>query len=265
VVTAAGGQASGEIIYQDIEDITIEVGDMYDLDMDGDDVMDFHFRAGLIISSTSSSIWSFASAFGFYSGSIGGSSNQIIGYAGDFYYYGSALDAGVEVGPKASWLNFPSYSNSAVLASNFYGDTYGNFPGQGEKYLGVKFKVGENLHYGWIRLEADINDAHITIMDYAYENVPDGPIETGQMESVSVATIGSDLIQVYGYNAALYINYKDAGMLQLKIYDLQGNMVYAEEFAGGNHVIQSPVQAAGNYIVRIDTEKGVSTKEMFLN
>ncbi|MBU1419500.1 MAG: hypothetical protein KKI15_13480 [Proteobacteria bacterium] len=53
----------------------------------------------------------------------------------------------------------------------------GNFLGQ-QGYLGVKFKIADNTHYGWIQYKA-VNNASVgTIIDWAYEDIPGKAIKT---------------------------------------------------------------------------------------
>ncbi|KPA16950.1 conserved hypothetical protein, secreted [Candidatus Magnetomorum sp. HK-1] len=39
-------------------------------------------------------------------------------------------------------------------------------------FLGVKFKIGQNIHYGWIRLTIDADASAFTVHDHAYNDAP---------------------------------------------------------------------------------------------
>lgn len=252
-IMAHGYDVNAEVVYTDFEDVTLEVGDAYDLDLDGDGVLDFNFA---VDSKTGPyGTWSYGTAFG-----IGGTQNQVIGYTGTYYNYGSNLNAGDEIGPDGPWIS------DAVLASNFYDYPFGAFPGAGEGYIGVQFEISGNLHYGWVRLEADINDLFITLMDMAYENVAETAIEAGATTSpVAIPEISASLVNVYSFGSTLYIN--NTGMNQpfVNVYDLNGKLVLSQDLTGGNNVITMDQIAEGNYLVNIKSDEGSFTKQVFMN
>lgn len=101
------------------------------------------------------------------------------------------LPAHQQVGPAAQF----EASNSPVLLEESTGSAYSTVlycqwaGSQTRKgYVGVKFNIGGQTHYGWIRLTvAGFSSA--TITGYAYETVPNKPISTGAMSGPT--TIGS--------------------------------------------------------------------------
>lgn len=55
------------------------------------------------------------------------------------------------------------------------------FDGTTDNYLGVKFEIGGNTHYGWVRLNvgnSPYNTASTIIVSYGYEDIPDTPISS---------------------------------------------------------------------------------------
>ncbi|MBC8048146.1 MAG: T9SS type A sorting domain-containing protein [Fimbriimonadaceae bacterium] len=173
---AVGSEAKGQVVYTDITDEAVEIGDLFFLDMNADAADDFLFQA----TSTSGGSWSFARVFGSITTSVyafGNSSNEVIGYYG-FLPYGSALNSGDAIGTGGDFISF---YNVAFLASIYGGVTYGAFADQTDKYLGVKFIVGGNTHYGWIRMDGTVAPVSLTIKDYAYDATPDTEIAAGDM------------------------------------------------------------------------------------
>jgi hypothetical protein len=65
--------------------------------------------------------------------------------------------------------------------------------------------VGDNTHYGWMRIVADIDPVFITIMDYAYENAPNKEIETGDEESVAINELTSSEVNIYAFGTLVNI------------------------------------------------------------
>jgi hypothetical protein len=54
------------------------------------------------------------------------------------------------------------------------------------RYLGVKFDINGETHYGWARLTAGAGGA--TLTGYAYETIPDKPIPAGVVDTASPET-----------------------------------------------------------------------------
>ena len=78
---------------------------------------------------------------------------------------------------------------TAVITSTFATDksSGGTFLGK-QGYLGVKFQIDNATHYGWIRYQGDTTpnttdnatSLKATVIDWAYEKLPDTPIAVGQ-------------------------------------------------------------------------------------
>ena len=69
------------------------------------------------------------------------------------------------------------------IDSSFYG-TGGPWAETTRRYLGLKFIIQGQIHYGWARLNvtATIKGIYGAISEYAYETVPNKPIRTGQQK-----------------------------------------------------------------------------------
>ena len=131
---------------------------------------------------------------GFSAGSTG-SDNQIIA-GGNFYGKALPLPRGTKISstPTAgvfSWM--PLIEATDTFSGSFYSRGYwkGN---QRNQYLGVRFKIDGEFHYGWIRLTvtSDVKlekpTLEATITGYAYETVPNKPILAGTAETADKAT-----------------------------------------------------------------------------
>jgi hypothetical protein len=73
------------------------------------------------------------------------------------------------------------------------GSTFGPWCGAKDRYLGVKFSVGEATHFGWVRLRVDCtpNGVSATLAGYAYETLANKPIVTGKEHAADDAgTLG---------------------------------------------------------------------------
>ncbi len=102
-----------------------------------------------------------------------------------------ALPAGTVVGSSRSFTN--AYKKEQIMASAFksiYYYTYvglrGNWHNAKQAFLGLKFEIGGQVHYGWAEFSVSASATKknllvdATLMGYAFENTPNTPIMTGQ-------------------------------------------------------------------------------------
>ncbi|HEX8816554.1 MAG TPA: hypothetical protein VF753_13740 [Terriglobales bacterium] len=120
---------------------------------------------------------------------------------GHQYTLASALKAGISVGSNQAHLqNGPwimVHRGTYPLGDSRLG-TYtqvfsaGQWPYTNRRYLGLKFNVDGETHYGWARLDVGFEyPQHIeaSITGYAYETIPNKPIVTGKTEGPDVVTL----------------------------------------------------------------------------
>jgi hypothetical protein len=98
----------------------------------------------------------------------------------------AALPAGAIIGKSQFFTTQTSYGGVAMA----FGFTYGSSTFQGgawlnanRKYLGLKFLIEGQIHYGWARLDVGSykrNDKTVTLTGYAYETTSDHLIRAGQ-------------------------------------------------------------------------------------
>jgi hypothetical protein len=120
-----------------------------------------------------------------------------VGTGPAFDVYIGALRRGAMIGPSnpASSFNWGivelSYSATAGSSKVFRG-SWGGSPKN--RYLGVRFQMSGQTHYGWIRLTVTTNPKHHTagmsgtITGYAYETVPNKAIVAGSAAIAGSAT-----------------------------------------------------------------------------
>jgi hypothetical protein len=97
----------------------------------------------------------------------------------------SAADAGffgVPNGPAGFFATGTTYFNQGVLMARFFQYSRTSFAGPWagvtNRYLGFKFLIDGQVHYGWARVSVpDIYDSVVT--GYAYETIPNKPIVEG--------------------------------------------------------------------------------------
>lgn len=102
--------------------------------------------------------------------------------------YAAPLARGFGIGPGRNFAVGGSRRMERTHGFNYEGPyyrrAYGPWANQQNKYLGVEFFVGGELHYGWVRLTVTIVEDQLmdaTITGYAYETNANQSIHAGQL------------------------------------------------------------------------------------
>ncbi len=103
--------------------------------------------------------------------------NKVVGakgIGGPFYAF--ALKLGSRIGPKQP------FSGMLMAASGTEYATVGPWLNVENRYLGLKFFIKGQVHYGWARLNVKAAGMKITaiLTGYAYETIPNQPIVAGK-------------------------------------------------------------------------------------
>lgn len=159
-------EANGQIVYTDIADQVLNVGDMYDADLTGSgNVFTINNPAGLAGGNAAIVFPSSGGAF--------------VGFSAYGFQYPLLMAPGDDIDAASG------YTNTGIRGDlNYYGCAYSNSQWCGavtDGYLGVSFQFSGNTHYGWIRLDTDVNGTNVIVVkDFAYNSVPGELIEAGQ-------------------------------------------------------------------------------------
>lgn len=98
-----------------------------------------------------------------------------------------ALSAGAKIGPSGMFLDGASLANAYGKSSSTGEGKFsgGNFGSAGDKFLGLKFDISGQAHFGWAELSVSQNDGAITaqLLGDAYEACPNTPIAAGATSS----------------------------------------------------------------------------------
>jgi hypothetical protein len=135
--------------------------------------------------------------------------NEIWGKGFVYQRFASALDPGFSVRPDKSFFQqgpklhyLPAFGPVALMANlrafySYLGPLVGSFTsGQWlytkHRYLGLRFMIGGQVHYGWARLAVTREGStgfQATLTGYAYETIPDKPIISGKTKGEDVVTL----------------------------------------------------------------------------
>jgi hypothetical protein len=116
-------------------------------------------------------------------------SNRIWGYKQvNQNGYASALSAGARIGSNQQRFDKKHYGMAAITSG---GDSWGPWHGAQNRFLGLKFLIKGQVHYGWARLSVTkVFPFSATLTGYAYETIPNKPIIAGKTHGGDEATLG---------------------------------------------------------------------------
>ncbi len=150
------------------------------LDLNNDGIADFNFKSG----SEGHSFW--MSLFPAVAGN-GVKWNSAVNSA-------VALAFGQPVGPNAKFQTSISYG-ARIIGGFDTGGSYGSggaFANTTNRYVGLKFSINGQTHYGWARLSAKLvgtGAIGVVMTGYAYETTPNKTILVGHLHPDHIAGI----------------------------------------------------------------------------
>jgi len=179
--------AKAEIVYTPVK---VEIGagilQSYALDLANNGITDFfidaNFEESIDTSGGTSRLFVKAAAQG----------NAAVGYGRSV----PALPAGQPIGSSRKFNGFLLASLGTFIGTSFR--VGGRWPNVKNRYLGLKFQMNGDTHYGWARLSVSANrQTKLTavLTGYAYETTPNIPILAGATAGADDALLapGSDL------------------------------------------------------------------------
>jgi hypothetical protein len=261
-------QADAFIVYQDIDpDLVVLSNDTLFLDIDGDGIDDIQFwiesQAG-VITSASGGVFSYTYRFAYASAL---NANRIFGMpaTSEGFSFNSAYN--FTSGDLIGGSTLPLFANKARLSSHvvlnsipFYSG--GPWNGVDNGLMGVRFNIDGNQHFAWIRLSVAATGSSMTISELAWDNQTDvGGITAGL--TASIAGIDGSAPNIWGVgNTVIIEDISPSAIVQL--FNIQGQAIPFERQDGARIQLQVAAAEPGNYIVRIQEDGAVYTKQLFL-
>jgi len=128
-----------------------------------------------------------------------GSSNEVWGRGHWFSFrpgvFASALRMGFKVRPSKAYFRTGTSSYWLMFAAGGTGSgssfSYGQWLYTENRYLGLKFTIDGQVHYGWARLSVYPLSGlgGVTLTGYAYETIPNKPIIAGKINGPDVVVL----------------------------------------------------------------------------
>lgn len=194
-VLAMAGASEAEVVYTETHQVTHASFPLY-IDLNHDGIRDFMLRATYYAGSSGVEVGLDASGIA--------DNNRVAGRhfrssGGYFFSAASALQGGARIGPEGNFsvrLPFVAVEHFNRIGSQYsdLGPWAGKGKGVRNRYLGLKFVVHGEVHYGWARLSVtlgharQLDDVIGTLTGYAYETVPNKPIIAGRITGPDVIT-----------------------------------------------------------------------------
>lgn len=257
---ALAGAADAQIVYTDINpDTVIHDSLIYVLDFDNNGQPELRFQT--ILSSGSSSSAQLATAT-----VLGNASNAVIGslYAAN-YPFPSAMNNGDSINvSNTGWQNAAINGGVQYLGVVYGSSTYANWLGQNDKYMGVRFSIGANTHYGWVRLSVSTGADTITIKDYAYQTLPGVGLTAGQLVGIPTAPVNNNVNVFASANTVVINNTESEKGGTVRILNTLGQSVYESAVTGENMRISLEGQTPGIYFVEVIREDVHYTKKIYI-
>ena len=212
---ALSHNANSQVVYSGLQNIPLSSmpDDTLHLDMNNDDLIDFNFigylytYSGTDTNLSSTVHYSVRYGYAFVLNGRTDAFNSVL--LNSNTYFPKALDEDVNINAAQSYwwhaathqtyfaaLTYGVSINWSLLSTGgepyetqyHMGYSAGNFMGK-VKYLGVRFYIGPNMHYGWIRINA-VDFGSLFVVDWAYNQTPNKGIITGDKPPQVVLNAG---------------------------------------------------------------------------
>ncbi len=197
-ILALSGAVDAKVVYTSTHQVTRAHVPLY-IDLNHDGINDFLLRTTYYVGSSYYKAGLSASGNHNASNAVAARRSSRSGY---FFSAASALPAGARIGPGLKFsMRHPVMAEELFprgVATSQYSDR-GRWISKGKgvssRYLGLKFVINGEVHYGWARLSVTVahhrqyDDVVATLTGYAYETVANKPITAGQTSGADVITV----------------------------------------------------------------------------
>jgi Secretion system C-terminal sorting domain len=260
-MTAFAGVANGQIVHTDIvPDSVITDGETFSLNMDNAGPAEFEFERFTYLDSLGNPEVTFSMV------NVLAPTSAIVGSIfSSSYPFPFALNNGDSIAASAgaNWRDGSINGGTQYLGVVYGSYNYCNFLGV-DKFMGVRFNISGQPHYGWVRLYVSPGADTIIVKEYAYQTLPNVGLTAGQL--VGIETQETTPVRVFAYNNMLHINRESNGdAAVITVYNSMGQTVYTEQSAENNYTHSLENLTAGIYTVSVTTSTGVTTRKIYIH
>jgi hypothetical protein len=193
----------------------------------------------------------------------GSAGNAIAGETPTAYDYALALNLNDMIDNSLNWIATTNTMAYNVASSNPYNE---NWNGVTDKYLGLKFIVGANTHYGWARLDVQAIGDVWTLKDYAFNATPNGAIMAGQVAGVNTMEMESLLHFVnQADNSVKVVINGDLTEGKISLISAAGQVVSTGNVDSNEYNVSLNGLSAGIYVIAAEFAEGTMTKKVIVH
>jgi hypothetical protein len=259
LVGASG--ANAQIVYTDVNPDFAHPGNEigYGLDLNNDANFDFAmFSADTVVTSGARVRYTVIAPYG-----TAAASNAIAGESPSGYDYALALNSGDMIDATLNWIAATNTMAYNVDSNNPYNE---NWNGVTDKYLGLKFVVAGNTHYGWARLDVQAVADVWTLKDYAFNGTPNGSITAGQMAGVNTMELESLVHFVNQPNNTVKV-VVNGGLTEgaITLVSANGQTVSTGNVDSDEYIVDLNGLSAGIYVINAQFAEGSMTKKVIVH
>ena len=222
-----------QIAYTEVVPNVDVIWNEWNLDLNNDGIPDFHFNNSI-------GDWEYELNL-----LCASDEESIVGYIDINCFnlgFASPLNIDESIGLSQNWLNFGS---TGFLFNYYYScDNLGDWINEGDHYLGLSFKIGNNRHYAWAKLV----DGHL-LTEYAYNATPNTPILAGQT-TLGIENYTNDNLKVVVSDKIIQL-FNIYPNSFYKLYDLSGQIVQKNHLDNKVDEIDCTNLSSGLYILEL--------------
>ncbi|MBE0641085.1 MAG: T9SS type A sorting domain-containing protein [Bacteroidales bacterium] len=248
--------AAGAIVYTDLVPDSTYSGANADflLDLNNDGVDDFNIQFTVGTASRSVRV-------------LPSMGNEVLGSSGGAYFYPFVLNLNDPIGGGQTAWNGTINGGYLTLAWLYTtGGTYGNWFGATNKYMGLRFKIGTDWHYGWVRLDIPTDVSSMTVKDFAYEAIANTPIAAGATGATGLQALLPESIDIFAHERVLTVDLKDnsIGNATLNLSSVNGQQVLNVDLSSNRMQFGLSTLSRGIYLATIRSSEGMLTRRIFV-
>ena len=259
--------ALSQIVYTDITDTVIsrssvQIGTLtYILDINGDNIDDYNLtvQAQNITASGCTIVPPAMTNQSIAINTMPGFSNA----AGDTAGFAASTNLNDSIGPNSHDWNIAQqnylFSHEFTYPACVWDSTIeGNWQSGTTNYIALRFKVGANIHYGWIRISlesthdsSDLKTISLIIHDYAYNATPNQPLLAGETGLIGIDEFSGQFstVSVFPnpFHDVITITHSDNKPVKFRLYNSNGETIMESDLHQPTSEFKTHDIAAGIY------------------
>lgn len=272
---AAASGATGQVVYTDINpDEVLSIGGttQYQLNLDGDAATDMIFlmQSGTGVTGSLYGI-PYTATYAGGAAAFGTSAATTNGWLGNTSSGPFAVPMSSMISSGAAFVQAQGTLGAYITA--YLGAPYnmtvntnaGNFIGA-EGFVGIRFDISGQTHYGWARVEVAPNGQSMTIKDYAYESTPGLPIAAGNIGSTDINEHSIENLISFYNNRNNKITIKNNGVTNafISVVALDGKLISNKKLNNKIEELDLSTLSNGIYIINITADEGNISKKFYV-